>query len=205
MARSFRQLIESVVFAGLKPGGPNAQSSRMRWLGPLREPIERLLSGGPAPSDPLYLSNRSPRQRMIFALKIASPFVVLAAIAAFAFRSSLFHKDQPKLDMSPGELAAKIMPDVDKIQLETNKDIEVPSVGVDHSGPAALVGTVRNNTGHTIPTVEILIEVTDVNGSKLGGVTARVQNVAPKSDANFRVPIPQEKAVIALVRDIRTP
>ncbi len=203
MARGIRRLIESVVFAGLKPGAHSAQPRRMRWLGPLLRPVERFLSGGITPSDPLYLSHRTPRQRFLFALKIAAPVVVLAGIAAWMFRGSLFDTNQPKGNMTPAELAARMLPDLDRLKVETNRDIEVPSVGIDRSGPLALAGTVRNNTPRVFDTVEILCELTDANGSKLGGVTAQVRNLAPKSQADFRVSIAQQTAVAALVRDIR--
>ena len=105
--------------------------------------------------------------------------------------------------MSPAEIAAKFMPDIDKIKIQPNRDIEVPSVGVDHNGPA-LTGTVRNNTTRTIRLAEVYFDVTDDNGSKLGGAKAQFENLAPQSQANFRVPIEQSNAAIAVVREIHT-
>ncbi len=201
MARSLREVIESVVFAGLKPGAPATQSKRMRWLGPLREPIERFLTGGPTPSDPLYLSSRTPKQRVVFTLKVAAPFLLLGGITLWAFRSSVFRKDQPKLDMSPAEIAAKFMPDVDKIKITTNRDVEVPAVGVDSRGPA-LVGTVKNNTARVLQSVEVTFDVTDANGSKVGAFKAQFHDLKAQSLTDFRVPIPPANAAIAVVREI---
>ena len=205
MGNGLRKFIESVVFAGLKPGGGGAPaaSPRKRWLGPLSGPLERFLSGGPAPSDPLYLSRRTPKQRIILAAKVATPILIVAALASWVFRSSLFpDKNPPKLDLSNAEILAKTLPDLDKIKVETNRDVEIPSVGFDREGQMSLVGTVRNNTNHTIDSVDVLFEVTDATGSKLGGVRALVQKLGPKSDSNFRVPIAQKTATIAIVRAI---
>ncbi len=202
MARSIRERIESVVFAGLKPGAPRVESKRMSWLGPLSGPIDRFLSSGSAPSDPLYLSSRTPRQKFVFVLKVTVPFLALGGIALWTFRTSLFHKDQPKLDMSPAEIAARFMPDVDKIKIVTNRDVEIPAVGVDHRGPA-LTGKVKNNTSRTLRSVEVTFDVTDQNGSKLAAVKAQFENLAPQSASDFRVPIQQADAAIAVVRDIQ--
>jgi hypothetical protein len=202
MARSLRERIESVVFAGLKPGTPRAESKRMSWLGPLRGPIERFLSGGPAPSDPLYLSSRTPKQRFLLALKVAVPFALAGGIVLWAFRSDIFPKNQPKLDLSPAELAAKFMPDVDKIRIVTNHDVEVPAVGVDRAGHA-LTGTVKNNTPRTLRAVEVTFDVTDENGSKLGAAKATFASLAPRSESEFRLPIQQAGAAIAVVREIQ--
>jgi hypothetical protein len=79
----------------------------------------------------------------------------------------------------------------------------VPEVGVDRSGSLALAGIVRNNTAHTVSAVEILFDVTDDRGSRLGNVSAQLQNLAPKSESKFRVPINQQTASIAIVRDIK--
>ena len=104
-------MIESVVFAGMKPGTPGGQQSeRRRWLGPLRRPVERWLSGGPAPSDPLYLSNRTPRQRLMAGLKIAVPLVVVAAVVVWSFRGRVFHADAPASGATRSDVLSKLLP-----------------------------------------------------------------------------------------------
>jgi hypothetical protein len=202
MARSLREIIESVVFAGLKPGAPHTAEKRMRWLGPLAGPMERFLSGGPTPSDPLYLSHRTPGQRIMLGVKVAIPLAIVGGGLFWYFRSGIQEK-QPVLNLTPAEAAAKMMPDLNRVNVVTNKDIEVPEVGVDRSGSLALAGIVRNNTAHTVSAVEILFDVTDDRGSRLGNVSAQLQNLAPKSESKFRVPINQQTASIAIVRDIK--
>ena len=46
MSKSFREKIEALVFAGLKPGAASSQPKQKRWLGPLRGPLERFLNAG---------------------------------------------------------------------------------------------------------------------------------------------------------------
>src|SRR5450756_419146 len=76
--KRIREFLESIVFAGMKPGGKTAPNRQLKWLGPLGGPVERLFSGGPAPSDPLYLTNRTQAQKLKFWSLIAIPCVVLA-------------------------------------------------------------------------------------------------------------------------------
>ena len=60
--KQIREFLESIAFAGLKPGGQTAPKRQLPWLGPLRD---RLLSGGPAPTDPLYLTNRTLGRKLL--------------------------------------------------------------------------------------------------------------------------------------------
>src|ERR1035438_702869 len=71
--------LESIVFAGMKPGAPTAPKGQLAWLGPLRGPVERLLSGGPAPTDPLYLTNRSLGRKLLSWSLVGIPCLVLFA------------------------------------------------------------------------------------------------------------------------------
>ena len=77
MKKRLQRFLESVLFAGLKPGAQAAPKRELRWLGPLRTPVERFLSG-PAPDDPLYLTNRTAGQKFKSWSLIAIPCLVLA-------------------------------------------------------------------------------------------------------------------------------
>ena len=77
MLKRFRQFIDSIVFAGLKPDAPREQAKRTRWLGPLRGLAGAFLLR-PAPSDPLYLSNRTFDQKVKLGLAIAVPCLIVA-------------------------------------------------------------------------------------------------------------------------------
>ena len=58
-----RKLWESIVYAGMQPSSPASAPRPGKPTGGFRDKLERFLSGGPAPSDPLYLPNRSLWQR----------------------------------------------------------------------------------------------------------------------------------------------
>jgi hypothetical protein len=205
MASRLREFVESIVFAGMKPGAQAAQSPRLRWLGPLRKPIERLLSGGPAPTDPLYLTNRTIWQRARVVVVIGTPCLIVAVLMVLALTNYFVKKTViPKLDLSPAEIAAKMLPNMDNIVLDTNRDVAVIEVHVDHTKGTALAGTVMNNTGHQIHTAEIVFDLTDETGTQLGGVSQRLENLPPRIHQEFRLPIEQSTARYALVREVKT-
>src|ERR1017187_2431962 len=121
MASRFRKHLESVVYARMKPGKPKAESKRMRGLGPLRGPVDRLLSGG-GRQDPLYLSNRTFRQKLVGWVKVGVPLlpVVVAVILAFVMHR---RHDKPAEVLSPAEVAAKMLPGLNKpIHVNSNTD-----------------------------------------------------------------------------------
>src|ERR1039457_2077469 len=104
MANRLRRFIESVVFAGLRPsGGPPPETKPVRRLGPLRDKIELFLSGGQAPSDPLYLTNRTWKQKLRLALVIATPTALLFCALALVFSNVYSPKAAPPREISAGE------------------------------------------------------------------------------------------------------
>ena len=205
MLKSFRRFIDSVVFAGLKPDAPREQANRLRWLGPLRGLLERVLLR-PAPSDPLYLSNRTFDQKVKLALAIAVPCLIVVGVTALGL-SHFFHANEhgPATEPSGAELAAKLLPNLDKVvKIEVNKDVQVLDAHFEREGGMKVVGTVKNNTDHVIHTTEIVLNLADATGSQLGAVSARVDNLAPNATGSFRLPIEQADAAFALVREVRT-
>jgi hypothetical protein len=208
MARSFRGIIESIVYAGMKPGAPAAQVQRHGRFARLRTLLDRWLVGSAAPSDPLYLTRRTIGQRIMRAAVIATPCLIVAGFIVLALnRYFVKTTPVPKMDMAPGEIAAiaaKMLPNMDHVKLDTNRDVDVLEVHVDHSKGLALTGTVMNNTSHRIETAEIIFDLTDATGSQLGGVSQRVENLAPQARQTFRLPIEQRDASFVLVREVRT-
>jgi hypothetical protein len=205
MLKRIRQFIDSIVFAGLKPDAPREQAKRWQWLGTLRGLLERILLR-PAPSDPLYLSNRTFDQKVKHALAIAVPCVILAG-GVLLLLSHFFHAKGPGpgLEPSPAELAAKLLPNVDKtITIEVNKEVQVLEAHIEHEGGTKVAGTVKNNTDRLIHSTDIILNLTDRMGSHLGAVSAQVENLAPNATVKFQAPIEQKDAVFALVREIET-
>jgi hypothetical protein len=202
-----RELLESIVYVGLKPATREVrQGPRFKWLGRLSGPFERLLFGGPAPSDPLYLTNRTTGQKIRFWSLIAAPCIVVLAGFGYMLSSMMDPPDvKPAKELTASEIAAKMLPNVGKnLNLPTNRAVEVVEVKVQNSGGAKLVGTLRNNTDREIASAELIVDLTDLAGSQLGAVSTTVQNIPPGSTKTFQLPIKQTGASIALVREINS-
>ena len=205
MLKRFRRFIDSVVFAGLKPDAPREQAKPLRRLGPLRGLLERVLFR-PAPSDPLYLSNRTFDQKVKVGLAIAVPCLIVVGVTALGL-SHIFHAKGPGPDaeMSGAELAKKLLPNMDTtVKVEVNKDVQVLDAHVEREGGMKVVGTVKNNTDRLIRTTQIVLDLTDRTGSQLGAVSARVDNLAPNATGSFQIPIEQTDAAFTLVREVQT-
>ncbi len=178
----------------------------MKWLGPLSGPIERLLAGGPAPSDPLYLTNRTLSQKVKLGLLIGVPCLVLAVVVVGMLTNSFdFAEPAPAHEATAAEVAAKLLPKMDpNMRIQTDKEVEVVEVRVEHGTQTSLVGSLKNTTNHDINVAEAIFDLTDNGGSQLGGVSATVENLKPGATGSFRVPIQQAAANFALVREIHT-
>src|SRR6185503_18548671 len=113
MRKRFRTFFEKLVYAGMKPGevrpGP-APSDPLRWLGPLRGPVDRFLSGGNR-NDPLYLTYRSVRRVILGWVAISLPFVAMIA-ALYMVASGKFGTPvvPESAEVKPAEVAARLLP-----------------------------------------------------------------------------------------------
>ena len=203
MASRLRNFLDSIVYAGMKPGKPRSESKRMRLLGPLRAPAERWLSGG-ARQDPLYLSNRTLGQRVLGWVKIGVPLLVVVVAVIVAF--GMHHRsDKPAEILSPAEIAAKMLPELNRpIHVDTNTDIEVLEVFIDHAAGDKLLGKLRNATSHTIQTGEVDFVLTAVSGTQVGSVAIKVNKMAAGQTVPFSQPIAENGASSAQVREVRT-
>ena len=198
--KRIREFLESIVFAGMKPGGQTAPKRQLTGLGPLRGPVERLLSGGPAPSDPLYLTNRTQAQKLKFWSLIAIPCVVLALGIVILSRSLQPPEPKPVKPLTAAEITAKLLPNLDQdIQLPPATDVQVIEIKVEGS---RLVGVVKNTTRREIAVTELVIDLTNAAGSQLGAVNAIVEKIPPSGSKDFQIAIPQRDAAFALIRNV---
>jgi hypothetical protein len=196
-----RKFLESIVFAGMKPGGQTAPKRGLAWLGPLRGPVERLLSGGPAPTDPLYLTNRTLGQKLLSWSLVGIPCLVLLAGIGITL-SSLLDPPEPKpaKELTAAEITAKLLPNMDKdFKLAPASDLQVLEAKVDGT---RLVGKVKNTSTTEIAGAELVIDLTDVDGSQVGAVSALVEKIPPSGTRSFEVPIKQRYAAAAIVREV---
>jgi hypothetical protein len=204
MANRFQRFFESIAYAGLRPSGaPQKESQGWRWLGPLREPLERFLSGG-RQMDPLYLSNRTWSQKLKLALVIAAPCVLLLGALAFIFGYRLAPKTAPPHQQTSAEIVARLLPDLEKtVQIPEYKDAEILEIRVDRSGAPKVTGRLHNRTSHEL-SVEFTVDFTDESGSRVGAEVERVEKAPPGSTVPFTFPIRDSRSAFPLVRDVHT-
>lgn len=200
MGKSFRQFVEKVVYAGMKPGVKPSETRRMRWLGPYRAILERFLSSA-APNDPFYLSNRTLGERARFWALVALPVIVVAAVIAWGVLGYIELHDKEPVQLTAQQIAAKMLPDLNQpIDLNVNHDIEVLEARVRRGETVRLVGSVRNLTDRAINHADLVFDLTDSRGSRLGAVSVPLENIPPQRTVDFELPIQQRTAVFALRR-----
>lgn len=187
----------------MKPGKPKAESKRMGWLGPLRGPVERFLSGG-GNQDPLYLSKRTMGQRLLHFAKVGVPLLVVAGIALYIFARSRKADQAPEV-LSPAEIAAKMLPNLSQpIHVDTNNDIAVLQVSLNHDSGDKVVGELQNTTDHEIENGDVDFTLTAASGTQLGTINVKVKKLPAGAKVAFSEPITQREAVFAQVREVRT-
>jgi hypothetical protein len=176
--------------------------------------VERFVAGS-AVNDPLYVSNRTFGQKFRIGLLIGAPVLALGSLIYLALsqafdRPIVVERNAAKVaaDNKPkeptGEITAKVLPNIDKdYTSEQSRDVEVLEAAVSHGGDHMLVGRVRNNSDR-VQVAEIVFDVTDEEGSQLGGVSVQVDNIPARGTAPFRVPLQQHGARTALVREVKS-
>jgi hypothetical protein len=207
MFKRIKQFLENLAYAGLKPqGGRPAQAAPQPKGSKIGAWFESKLTKA-GPSDPLYLSNRTPGQKLKSWAIVGIPVtLVLAGIGLVLF--GVFDKTAPITPPPPGltnaQMAEKMLPDLNKdLHIESQHDLEVEDVHVVVGAPSHLVGVAKNNTDHPIPRAELFFDLTDRSGSRQGAVSTELKNIASKSSAPFQFAIESPVATFALVREVR--
>jgi hypothetical protein len=197
MANRFRQFIESVVFAGMRPAARNGNAPAPKTG--LAGMMERMISG-PAVSDPMYLTNQTFGQKAKRLILVAAPILILVLGAAGAtYYYSSKHSSKPQT----GEVAVDVLRDFHPdMNLDSNKNLDVLEVRFDHSSGNVMTGLLQNKTDHVIAEAVVVFDLTDDSGSQLGGVTVSEANLEPRSPRRFHMPIEQSTAEHAVVRDV---
>src|ERR1022692_93808 len=193
--------LESIVFAGMKPGTQTAPKRQAAWLGPLRGPVERLLSGGPAPTDPLYLTNRSLGRKLLSWSLIGIPCLVLLAGIGYTL-SNLIDPPlaKPAKELTAAEITAKLLPNMDKdFKIAPASDVQVLEAREDGT---RLIGKVKNTSTRQNAGAELVIDLTDAEGSQVGAVSTVVEKIPPSGTKDFEISIKQRNAATAMVREV---
>ncbi len=209
-----KQFFENIAYAGLKPqGGKTVQSSgaaaltapKPKGLAAIAAWLDRKLNAA-GPTDPLYLSNRTPSQRMKVWLVMGLPVVLVLGGVVLAV-TGFFGKDAavapPPQGLTNAQLAEKMLPDLNKdLHIESQHDVDIEDVHVVDGNPHHLVGIAVNKTDHVISKAELVFDLTDRIGSRQGAVTTEVKNIPANSSTPFQVALEQTHASFALVREV---
>ena len=171
------QFLESLIFAGLKPGAAK-------------------------PQDPLYLSNRTIGQKVRLAVFVSLPILIIIGVTVVALVRPA--GGRPEEDAVPSETKRRALPNpAANVKVETNQDVVVLKAAIENGHGTEVAGVVQNNTDRVIRSAVLTFDVTDQAGSQLGGVSTTVQNLAPKASTKFRFPIKQTEAAFVLVREVQ--
>ena len=202
-----REKIESIVYAGLKSGAQQATSgdaAARSIFGALRQRIDLWVSGGPGPSDPLYLSNRTTGQKARAWVVIGVPLLLVIALIGISL-STLLEPPKPQqvTELTPAEVAAKLLPNLKDLKIEGSSDVEIVELRVENSG-VRMTGTLRNKTARTIASADISCDVTDSGGTQLGSVILHVEDIPASGVKRFEQPLNRLDATFVLVRQIQT-
>ena len=204
MMKRIRELFESIAYTGLKPsGGPAAAPKNApKWLGPLQGRVERFLAGGPAPNDPLYLTNRTTKQKVKAWALIGVPCLIL--VVGIGITLYVLEPPEPQVAKQPtaGEITAKILPNADKdFKIAPASDLQLVEIVVSNS---RVSGVVHNTGKREIASAEVVLDLTNSAGSQLGAVSAVIDKIPASSRRDFVINIKQRDAAYALVREITT-
>ena len=207
--KRLREWLESIVFAGLKPSRqPNqAAPAATGSIGRLRERIDKFISGGPPPTDPLYLTNRSLGQKLRSGAVIAVPLLILIGGVALTLGRYLVPPEaKPVADLTPSEVAAKVLPNMSAkdLKIDSNRSLDVVEARIERSGGVRMVGIVKNLTDHEIAAAEIGCDLTDDNGTQLGAVSVHVEKIPASGTKRFELSLKQAQASFVLIREIST-
>jgi hypothetical protein len=190
----------------------------MKWidrLDAIAKKLESFFAGRNAASDPLYLTNRTFGQKVRTVVLISVP---VAAIGVMVYLALTKQFDRPvsleraaaaeaaaKSTQPTGEITARVLPNLDKTYTsEKSKDVEVVEASVNRAGDPTLVGKIRNNTDNLVRVADLVFDITDQEGSQLGGVSVRVENIPAKGTSTFRYVLPQRDGRTALVREVQS-
>jgi hypothetical protein len=198
-----RQFFESVVYAGLKPTGAPVPPPRTGWLGRLKRAWDRLLSGS-MPTDPLYLSNRTWKQKLKVASAVCAPVLIVVGIFVYSLLTPPPAPEKPPVELTPAEVAARTQIIPKDFKVPQNVDVQVGEVSVDRtSTPNRISGTLQNVSEKRFSNVELTFDLTDQDGSQVGGARTVVPDIGPHATKNFSFAIPQHNAKFVLVRETR--
>jgi hypothetical protein len=188
---------------GGMPAGKSQFDPLRKRFDPLRERMEIFISGR-APSDPLYLTNRTWQQKLKIAALIVAPVLLLIVLVTIGATNPLrFHKveadQRPPVEAPPPAVPQKPLSG----PVSASTDLEVVNIRISRDAhPAVVTGTVRNKTNRKISSAEVSYYFADAAGSLVGTDTTEVANVEPHGSVAFRMPLKIARAAYVIVGDV---
>jgi hypothetical protein len=199
--KRIREFLESIAYTGLKPSGGTsaAPKSGLRWLGPLQGPVERVISGGPAPNDPLYLSNRTAAQKLKTWSLVAIPCLFLAT----GIGVTLYLLDPPEPKPIKQPTVAEIAGNLPKVgkddKIAPTNDLQLIEIVVSNS---RVSGAVQNTSKRDIAAAELVIDLANSLDSQVGAVRVTLEKIPASGRRSFALSIQQHDATKAMIREI---
>lgn len=180
------------------------------WLGRMRDQFIRLRArfetfiSGRAPDDPLYLTNRSWKHKLIVGAVVSVPILILLVVVLLATTNVFRTHDENPYERPVAENQAPSVP-VRHLPDPTiaPSDLEVVNIHIVRTAhPATVTGELRNNTSRKVNSAEVSYYLADEGGSLLGTETLDVDNLAPHGSTTFHLPLKQPNAEYVIVRTV---
>ena len=189
---------------GGMPAGKSQFDPLRKRFDPLRERMEIFISGR-APSDPLYLTNRTWQQKLKIAALIVAPVLLLIVLVTIGATNPLrFHKveaDQRPPVEAPPPPAVPQKPLSGPVSAST--DLEVVNIRIARDAhPPVVTGMVRNKTNRKVDSAEVSYYLADTKGSLVGTDRTDVANMEPHGSVTFRMALKIPNAQYVFVRDV---
>jgi len=193
-ARSLRDKLDKLLYAGLKPDQP--PEYKQSKIDSLLKDESIIFAGLKSEEKPL----RGPlglRKKIAIALGL---LVLAALVGALVL---ILQKPAERQEVAgPIHRTPNFLPK--EISIDKNKDLEVVSIDFQRDRePHVIVGKIKNRTDRRFARCEISFDVTTAAGALLGGVSTTVTNLAPFALANFEIVVPHKDAAFAMVRELR--
>ncbi|MCL5743350.1 MAG: FxLYD domain-containing protein [Acidobacteria bacterium] len=194
---SLRARLEQLVFRGLTPETPGQNAASAGGQSAFRARLERLIFRGLKP-------DAGPMQPMSRKKKIVIAVAGVAGCAlVYGLVVALMNRRAPSDEVTLADPAPLnfLPPD---LKIEKNKDLEVVEIEFQRKTlPHQITGTLKNRTNKRFSAAEISFNLTDDSGSHIGAVSTTIQNVEPMVSLRFQIPVTQQNATVAIVRDLR--
>jgi hypothetical protein len=186
------------------PVGKSPLDPLRKLVDPLRGRIEIFLSGS-APSDPLYLTNRTWRQKLKIASLIAAAALLLIALVTIGITDPFRFR---KVDAYQGAAAEAPPPAAVPQQrpsdpILASEGLEVLNIRIARdASPPVVTGTVHNNSDRKVDSAEVSYYLANTKGSIVGTDSTGVANLAAHGSVSFRMPLKIAQAEYVIVRDV---